>query len=355
MNIKLPDPTQFNFKECVIGGDECVLVTPKSMGVDWNDDNKYFRSSVWRRSDMFPVSLGWRKFMNWGEKPEFEPWDSTNTNVISTIKKDGTSLIVSRYKGELIVRTRGTVDASLLTNGHEIEFLKKKYPKAFNNMWLDLEKYSLLFEWTTPSNRIVLNESPEPVLWLIGIVEHATYTYFSQFELDQQSFYLGVSRPDSIEGKIDDIINFTQTNTSIEGVVVCSGDDQVLKKIKTPRYIFLHRAFTGIKTADQLFEYFVEQGCAERPEFENWLSSTFDWELVVSLKDILDELYLKWKRVNTRLNWMYTYINSPDLQQLDRKAQAGKILELFPQHSGMAFGLLSNKNISPQKLWDTLQ
>lgn len=52
MNRKLPDPQQFNFKDCIIAGDECVLVTPKDMSVEWNEENKHFRSSIWRKSDM---------------------------------------------------------------------------------------------------------------------------------------------------------------------------------------------------------------------------------------------------------------------------------------------------------------
>jgi hypothetical protein len=71
--FKPPDPEFFNFKDCIIGEDECVLFTPKMMGVEWTDENKYFRSSIWRKSDMKPVSLGFRKYMNYGEKPEFEP------------------------------------------------------------------------------------------------------------------------------------------------------------------------------------------------------------------------------------------------------------------------------------------
>ena len=105
---------QFNVKDCVIGGDECFLVTPKDMGVEWTDENKIFRSSIWRKSDMYPISLGYRKFMNYGEKPEFEPFEFKKATAIRKI--DGSCLIVSRYKGELIIRTRGTIDASKLEN-----------------------------------------------------------------------------------------------------------------------------------------------------------------------------------------------------------------------------------------------
>ena len=63
----LPDPKQFNFKDCVIAGDDCVLVTPKDMGVEWNDDNKIFRSSIWRKSDGKLISAGFKKFVNYFE------------------------------------------------------------------------------------------------------------------------------------------------------------------------------------------------------------------------------------------------------------------------------------------------
>jgi hypothetical protein len=76
MDFTLPtNIEQFNIKEVIIAGDECILVTPKDMGVDWDDQNKYFRSSIWRKSDMHPISLGFKKFMNLGEKPSFEPID----------------------------------------------------------------------------------------------------------------------------------------------------------------------------------------------------------------------------------------------------------------------------------------
>jgi hypothetical protein len=49
------DP-QFTFKDCVIGGDECVLINPSSMATDWSDDNARFRSAIVRKSDGKMVS-----------------------------------------------------------------------------------------------------------------------------------------------------------------------------------------------------------------------------------------------------------------------------------------------------------
>jgi len=366
----LPDPSQFNIKDCIIAGDECILVTPKGMEVEWNDDNKIFRSSIWRKSDMRPISLGFKKFTNLGEKPLFEPNDD-HTDLEFVRKMDGSCLIVSSYKGELIVRTRGTTDATQLSNGHEIAVLKEKYPKAFDNLWLQSENYSLLFEWTTPTNRIVLQESEEPTLWLIGIVSHIkasddafmmfmgathfSYKYFTQFQLDQQAIFMEVPRPERYELNLLNVSEYLKDKDTIEGVVIYSNNGQTLKKVKTPRYLYMHRVFTGVKTVDHLFDLYVEYGCTHRENFEALLATNFDWELVTALTPLMDELYNKIRLITYKLMQINVYLNNSDFIALDRKEKAQKILQQFPNDSGIAFDLLDNKKIPPHKLWETLK
>lgn len=347
------DSTQFNVKDCIIAGDACVLVTPKEIGVTWNDDNKVFRSSIWRKSDGKLVSAGFKKFTNLGEQPEFEPMDDY-TDLEFVRKLDGSLLIVSKYKGELIVRTRGTTDASRLENGYEIsDLLKAKYPKVFNNIWLDKEEYTLLFEWTTPTNRIVLQESRVPTLWLIGIVDHKDYSYFTQFELDQQALYLEVPRPERYELTLANVAEYLKDKDTIEGVVIYANGGQILKKVKTPRYLYLHRVFTGVKTVDHLFDIFVEYGQPPREEFEKKLAEAFDWELVTALKHLMDSLYFKCEYIANKVFWMIMYLNNPDFLAMDRKGKAQKIMEMFPNYSWIAFSAIDNKELDPYKLWKT--
>lgn len=357
MNLKLPDPTVFNIKDCVIAGDECVLVTPKDMGVDWNEENKYFRSSIWRKSDMKPVSLGFRKFMNYGEKPSFEPMD--NYTCVRAIQKiDGSCLIVSMYKDKLIIRTRGTVDATKLENGNEIAHLLLKYPKAFNNEWLNCELYTLLFEWTTPSNRIVLRETAEPTLWLIGMVSHSDYSYVTQHNLNEYARELEVERPKSLNinlgSSIEELKKRIEPLKDIEGVVIYDDiTQQTLKKIKTLRYLELHRVFTGIKSVDHLFDVFVEYGCPSREKFEEELSTNFDWELVTTLTPLISELYTKWQHTKDMTGIIQNLLNLEWFKGLTRKEQAEKILKACPNDSGIAFAMLDGKEITPHKLWKT--
>jgi hypothetical protein len=368
MNFKLPDPEQFNIKDCIIAGDECVLITPKDMSVEWNEDNKIFRSSIWRKSDMHPVSLGFKKFTNLGEQPTFEPMDDYD-DLEFVRKLDGSLLIVSKYKGELIVRTRGTIDASRLENGHEIEFLKNKYPEVFDNFWLDSERYSLLFEWTTPTNRIVLKESEEPTLWLTGIVNHKDtydpflqwmgcsqkmYTYFTQKDLDDLAEYLEVSRPERYTLNLQNVAEYLKDETSIEGVVIYANGGQILKKVKTPSYLYKHRVFTGVKTVDHLFDLFVEHGCSNRENFETLLATNYDWELVEALKNLMDELYTKWDEVLEKKNQIQSFVKNVNALDLSRKDIASVIIQNYKDLSGLAFALLDGKTIPPHKLWKTL-
>src|SRR6478736_1724569 len=123
---------EFNYKPVVIAGDDLLLITPKDMGTHWNDVNQYFRSAIVDPINYTCVSRGFSKFVNFGERPEFQSWDN-NAPFEARHKIDGSLLIVSEYKQELIIRTRGTTDARQMNNGHEIDILIKKYPVVFDN------------------------------------------------------------------------------------------------------------------------------------------------------------------------------------------------------------------------------
>ena len=357
-DIGLPDSKQFNFKDCVIAEDECVLITPKDMGVEWNDQNKYFRSSIWRKSCGKLISAGYRKFVNYGEKPEFEPFPQ-NTMLCAVEKKDGSSLIVSDHKDKLIVRTRGTVDASTLANGHEIELLKKKYPKAFDNEWLKAGWYSLLFEWTTPTNRIVLKESEEPTLWLIGMIDHFEYRYIDQFNLNQYAKEMGVDRPKThrflMSDTLDDIKKEIEPLKDIEGVVVYDGSGQILKKIKTLRYLYLHRIFTGVKTVDHLFNVWKDSGYLVYDYFKEYLADQYDHELVLSLNELINELFVIRDNILVITNRIHEFVNHKEFKDLPRKEQAQQIITTWGKWSGLAFNILDKNTFCLEKAWKLMK
>ena len=135
LDKSLLDITDFNIRECIFGGDKCIWVFPKLEGTSWNEKNEILRSSIWRDSDGELVSPGFKKFFNWEQCPNIHPAPDVLHSKIKCVDKiDGSCLIVSRYKGELITRTRRALTSTLL-NGDEVDkILKVKYPKVFSNI-----------------------------------------------------------------------------------------------------------------------------------------------------------------------------------------------------------------------------
>lgn len=346
----LPDLSQFNIKDVTVAGDDCYLITPKDMGVKWTEDNKHFRSSVWRKSDLELVSPLFRKFTNYGEQPGFEPITSFQGAEIVQ-KLDGSLLGVTKYKNELIIRTRGTIDARSLDNGSEIDIFLKKYPKIFQKVD---DTFTLLFEWTTPSNRIVLKESEEPKLWLIGGINHKDYSYFHQTHLDTLAEEIEVERPKRYNLSFDEIKEFLKDNKTIEGVVIYTDNSQILKKLKTEHYVQLHRICTGIRNTNNVIEIFIAENCPPRDVFEKYISNTIDWEFMLAITPFINELYSKWDNIQLNISKIKQEIYIDSFKSLDRKQQASIIISKFGKWKNIAFTLLDNKTPDSLKLFNLL-
>lgn len=346
--MKLPSEEEFNFKDVVVGGDDCWLITPNDMSTKWTDDNARFRSCIIRKSDHFVVSQGFGKFTNFGERPEFQPWDES-WKVQARHKLDGSLLIVSKYKGELILRTRGTVDARQLDNGHEINSLIKRYPKAFDNEYLDREDVSLLCEWTTPTNIIVLREHEVPTLTLVGIVGHISCKYATQKFLDTCGVELGVGRPDEYEyDSIAECIADVAAWSGKEGVVLSSPDGQTLKKIKADEYCELHKLTTGIKGVKQVLEVFLASPrFTDYDSFYKYIEATLDYEIAEKCKDYINDIVDAWNSYIEAFNKIKhevdVYISPLDT----RKDQAVAINTKYKTSWGksLAFILLDNREV----------
>lgn len=267
-------------------GEDLKLVFTKHTGVEWTKSNLHYRSCMWNGEGQI-VSPSFKKFFNWGESPEltYTPFSTKANGGINVLDKvDGSTLIVSRYKGNLIHRTRGTFDASTLKTGWEIPQLIEKYPDAFN---LDVDSegtsdYSLLFEWVTPNNPIVL-QYPEPDIILIGKINHKDYTLATQSELDKIGEIIGVKRPnyyhyDSIKQMLTNVKGFEGS----EGVCVYCNRDQDIRKIKGEWYLALHRSKSELASIKKVLFFFEKFGYPDFDTFKLNLLDIFDFEIVNS-------------------------------------------------------------------------
>jgi hypothetical protein len=356
------DLTQFRITEQEIAGDTCVLVVPSEMGVDWNKDNLVLRSLIYRKADYHPISLSFTKFFNYGEKPGC--YSNPNSYPISdwTIdnKEDGSTLIISRYKGVPIVRTRGSFGTSGLDNSSELDNqLAREVHLALNCTLVADETTTLLFEWLSPANRIVLPiERPELVL--IGAISHLDYKYYSPAELDSLAASLGFRRPERFTfGSISDILATCKALKGREGFVLSYNGNQERVKLKTDFYLRLHRLKSSLNSYWNLLDIWFEEPNPSLDSVSQRIEREMDYELAVMVRPVLEEIakdYCAAKGLEDKIR-NYLETNGPLLPSVSKKDRAMRINSTFGPFglTGYAFAIANGKTVETRKLVEAIR
>ena len=340
----LIDPSSFNVHEHLIGSERVYLITPVHVGCKWTQENSILRSLVIDTQGNI-VSASWKKFVNWGEKPEHFPIPKDITKCELVNKEDGSTLICSMYMGNLIMRTRGTVDASKIDNGHEIAFFQQKYPQIKTL----LEKYddhgescSIIFEWLTPTNIIVIKHQ-EPELILTGVIFHKDYSYMTQKDLDLFASKNGFKRP--VRYSFDnfaDLLEKVPNMKGIEGICVYHDDDQQITKLKCEEYLKIHR-FKEHANIESVIDLYFGYDQPSYQEFESKLIEKFDWECFNLVRGFASQVCDGMKEVKKIIAYMNEKVDS--LRHLSKKDAALTILQAYGEtnRSQFAFSILNGK------------
>jgi len=285
--LEIPD--SFNQK---LYQNECVY-TPVIFNHRWIDWKLRFLRSMHIREDGSIISLGFPKFMNLGEGREGSKYRVTEDDVlkhvgsdlIATLKIDGSLLIRFVDEGEVRWRTRGACRVGL-SNAWEIDMFCDQFPElADPNLYPDV---SLLFEWVSPENKIVLTYN-EPKIILIGGISFtqsvpwydADPQLLGMDELDQIAGTLGVELVEyyslQTEDDVSKLIENMKVNNEIEGFVLRFDDGQRMVKVKTEQYLILHALRSNL-TTEKLIELWFQW---EQPDFTRYqkkFAETYDWE-----------------------------------------------------------------------------
>ena len=332
INLSEIDRDQFNIKEGIIAGETCYLVTPNDISCKWNKDNLIYRSSIWNK-DGFPVSLGLKKFYNWSEHPEITDTPTSLEDCHAFDKIDGSCLIFSYYKGEKIIRTRGTFSARQLPNGYELDYLQNKYPKLFEFNW---DWFTLIVEGVTPSNKIVLSY-PEPELYLTGIITHDNYSYLEQSEVDIWAEDLGLKRPKQYNfDKLEDLSLFIQNAKGIEGTCLYFNNDQDIRKIKSLEYLAKHR-FKSNATLANTIDLFFSFNCPEKEQFQELLVKNFDFECYQMVEQFIDPIINNWLKVRRQIHDIKNFVQPYYLIEKPRKEFALAVLDKYQKDGLQSF------------------
>lgn len=349
INLSEIDDENFFLKAGYIADEECFLIQPNHIGCKWSKNTLHFRSSIWNSNGEL-VSASFKKFFNWNEQPDltYTPFSTTANGGIKVLeKKDGSTLIVSKYKGELIMRTRGTFDASQMEkNGHEIAELLVLYPQ----LRAVPENESWLFEWISPLNKIVINYGLDfPEIYLLNVIRHEDYLMYTQHEVDELAFSQGFLRPkyfhyDSIKEMLNDVVTWEDK----EGVCVYCNKDQDIRKLKSEWYLTLHKMKSELASFEKVVDFYFANGCQSYNDTYAIIAKTLDFEIAEQaqgdLSRICDGMKEVWKIVAS----MKDIVDNKISTLPSRKLQAQEILQKWGEtnRASFAFCMLDGKELT---------
>lgn len=337
-----PSDEDFYYKEGNIAGETAVLITPK-IGAKWTRDSLIFRSSIWNKASGQLISASFKKFFNWDEQPDLTPSVDFNKSAF-TEKVDGSTLIVSQYKGQLITRTRGTFDAHGMDNGSEIDYLIGKYPKAFRPD----PNFSFIYEWVSPDNQIVLKYD-KPDIYLIGMIDHSHYTYESQYTLDGLADYLGVQRPNSYKfSSPENLFKIVSEFENQEGICVYFNGDQDIRKVKSSKYLALHALKNMMDSDKAIVDLFIEWNYPTYTDFMSELEKQYDYEVAQFVIGQVSRVTEAYKQYKTFYNHLKEFVE--ERRWMSRKEFALAVFDAYghTDRAGFAFKILDNRDIEPR-------
>lgn len=341
---------EFNLRFGRIAGEDVVLVYPEGFP-KFEKHTLVFRSSVWTLDGTL-ISAGFKKFVNLGEAPDLirDPTDKDLNTAKIMEKLDGSLLTTTKYKGEMIARTRGTLDASVLENGHEIALFKEMYPAVFDNRWINDNEYSLIYEWLSTENQIVIRYPDCPNIKLIGAIRHSDYVYLKQNELDEIAKELGVGRPRYYAfATMEDMVKAVEVLSGEEGFCVYFNNEQDIKKVKSPWYLALHR-FKSNCSLEYVLDLYIQQDEPHYNDFANHIGEVFDHECLNMALPFASTVCDAGRQVNDIVAGMERFVEK--IKALPtRKEQALAIMQSYGKESnrsGFVFQLLDGRQLDKE-------
>lgn len=349
------DRTQFMVHEHILNGEVVYLVQPVHIGANWNQTNKIFRSSLWNSNGEL-ISAGLPKFTNWGEKPEHFPLPESLKDAVVPEKVDGSLLIVSKYKGHFILRTRDTVDASKLDNGYELDIFKATgilETLDVRNLNEETWYYSYLFEWTSPTNKIVLNYGDQPDWYLVGIVNHKDYSLIPQDLLNDRAREFGVKRPKIYTfGDVAELLANVDQWKDKEGVCVYTNKGQAIHKVKSAWYLVRHHMKSELNNIEKVLDFWFENGKPEFVEFKQKVQE-FDYEIWEQVQGFASRIAEGYKEVQRIIEHMKQFVNVELAKYPTRKLQAVVTFQSYGKgsnRSSFVFKLLDGKELNDEDI-----
>lgn len=310
----------------IISQDGFHLIFPRKNLWDWKDDEKWLRSVV-INNDGFVVSCSWKKFGNYGEFAT----DTSSLNfalkngkpVFFSHKEDGSLCIRSVFNNQVVFRTRGTLYGGEESYGDRFKNIAKKcYPKLLDSMWMN--DRSLLFEYVSPTNKVVIKYESEDLIFL-GFVIHSNLHIGRWEELEDIATIanLRLVRLHNLPNDSVKLLNEVK-DWKEEGIVARCEDsfgnqEQNFIKIKSAFYLANHRMKFSMKYSD-IVEFIEGANIKDESQLVLELqSSNYDWEIIESAKEFYAKYLLACSNRDNLLNIAKGLVEEFFSKKLNRK------------------------------------
>ncbi|MBI3301083.1 MAG: hypothetical protein HYZ72_03255 [Deltaproteobacteria bacterium] len=280
------------------------LIVPKKSSAladsIWTPENIRYRSRVETLAGE-TVSQGFKKFMNLRQGPEELRVDTADIiracltgDAVATVKIDGSLIVRSVYQGRVLLRTRGAFGYEHQENASEVETCTRRYPRLLDPTYLP--EYSLLLEWVSPTNVIILKYA-QPDLFLVGAIFHRDLRYLRLSDLQAIATDLGVPLVEFFRLDPDgwaSLYKSLAADTEREGYVMRIHGEQTLVKVKCAPYLAKH-AFKYGMSAGKLVDLWLQAGRPSEQGFVESLSREFDEETIMWALPFITSLF-RWVR-----------------------------------------------------------
>ena len=236
---KLEVPAGFALRQ---QGSLTLTLPDKQRGL-WPQPQRIFRSLIYDRRHQV-VSCSLPKFFLQQQDPEYRAeaerllgaGTGAGAGLQATVKYDGSLLIRSVIRGQVVFRTRSSFDGQHYQQLAEV-VAAERYPILLDPDFA--AQCSLHFEFVSPKQRIIINYS-QPDLVLLGAVDHQTLRLAEYAELEDlsQQFRLRLTEAWPLEQLPKDIQALQELidqNLEIEGLVLRWAPGRLLK-VKSTRY-----------------------------------------------------------------------------------------------------------------------
>jgi len=248
-----------------------------------------------------------------------------------TKKLDGSLVIATRYKDELIVATRGSFISDQAKLAKELLELLVQNKELYQVVMSIDNQFTYLFELTGPDNRIVVTY-PENKLTLLSVI---TNWNGRELNLDFYRDYHSFSVVEEIKAEWNEntIKYLKDLNLDNEEGFVLKWNNEFRTKIKFEDYIRLHRLVTGLN--EKTIWEWIKDGKEIEELVKNVPEEFSDWIFKVSVQIMHNytETYQKCQR----------FIFNNNLSNLSRKEAAILIIKNMQEYQAVLFSFLDKR------------